>query len=192
MEKFLNIYTSLAITIYLAGFFAKNIITAKRTGQSIKTNSWKVNTLTINIGILYTLTYFCIFFKHHLLFDINIFDLFYIKIAGIAFMTVALITGIVTLITMKNSWRMGITTDQNTALIINGIFRFSRNPYFLSYFLIFLGVFLVFPTAIFLVFYIPFVIITHSLVLDEEKYLTKQHGESYMNYKNSAKRYLFF
>lgn len=190
MEKSLNLFIGISITIYLLGFFIKNIITSKRIGQPIKGKSRKVKSLIIIISILYVLSYISIFFTHHILYSIDIFDGTLVKIIGVVLVAGALLIGISTLITMSNSWRMGITEEQNTGLITNGLFRYCRNPYFLSYYLIFLGVFLVFPTVIFLLFYIPSAIITHTMVLDEEKFLRKLHGKQYLDYKNSVSRYI--
>ena len=45
--------------------------------------------------------------------------------------TTGFMLGILALIAMRNSWRVGIKYDQKTDLVISGIYRFSRNPYFL-------------------------------------------------------------
>ncbi len=190
METAFSIFAGIGITIYLLSFFVKNIVTAKRTGQSIKGKSWKVKVLIFIISTLYTLTYVCIFLKHDFLFNIGFLDSTALKVTGIVLIGVALVLGLSTLITMRNSWRMGITQKQNTELILNGFFRFSRNPYFLSYILIFAGVFFMFPTILFLVLYIPTVILIHLMILDEEEYLAKQHGESYLDYMKSVNRYI--
>jgi protein-S-isoprenylcysteine O-methyltransferase Ste14 len=139
--------------------------------------------------LLYLLTYFCIFFNPAHLIWINVLDLGSIKIVGFIFIALAFALGISTLITMKDSWRVGIRPDQKTDLIENGIFRFSRNPYFLSYNLMFLGIFLVFPTFVYLILYLIFIIIVHLMILDEEKHLVKQHEDVYIKYKNSVSRY---
>jgi protein-S-isoprenylcysteine O-methyltransferase Ste14 len=90
---------------------------------------------------------------------------------------------------MKDSWRVGIRPEQKTDLIVTGNFVFSRNPYFLSYDLMFLGIFLVFPTLVYLILYIIFVTIVHLMIKDEEKHLIQQHGDLYIKYKDSVNRY---
>jgi protein-S-isoprenylcysteine O-methyltransferase Ste14 len=50
--------------------------------------------------------------------------------------------------------------------------------------------FLEYPNLAFLVFSLTFVIVLHFLILDEEKYLLEQHGDTYKKYRDSVKRYL--
>lgn len=187
METFFDIFTGICVAIYMVGFFIKNFVTAKNTGQPVKANSWKVNVLTVNISLLYILTYISIVFNPEFL--IKLPDIFILKTAGAVLIFASLILGTATLVNMKNSWRMGITEKQNTELITIGLFRYSRNPYFLSYYMIFLGVFMIYPTLIFLLLYLPFTVLTHSMVLDEEKFLETQHGNRYSGYKNTVGRY---
>jgi protein-S-isoprenylcysteine O-methyltransferase Ste14 len=104
----------------------------------------------------------------------------------------ACIIGISTLITMKDSWRVGIRPDQKTDLITNGFFQFSRNPFFLSFDLMFFGIFLEFPNLVYLIFYLTFIIILHLIIMDEEKHLIEKHGDLYKNYKDSVNRYFSF
>lgn len=190
MEIAFKIITGICITLFLISFFIKNIVTAKKTGEPIKGKSLKVKVLILLIGALYTLSFICIFLKYNFLFRINFLDIPAIKITGMVLILISLIIGISTLFTMRNSWRMGITENQKTELVVKGFFKFSCNPYFLSYYLIFLGVFLAFPTLVFLIFYIPFASITHLMVLDEEQFLEAQHGKIYIDYKKSVNRYI--
>jgi protein-S-isoprenylcysteine O-methyltransferase Ste14 len=94
------------------------------------------------------------------------------------------------LVAMKNSWRVGIRYDQRTDLVTTGIYRFSRNPYFLSYNILVFGYILIFPCIILFVLYVALAIIFHSLILDEEKYLQSVHGDSYLDYKRKVNRYV--
>ncbi len=190
METAFSIFIGISITLYLISFFTKNFITAKKVGSSIKGKSWKVTILVVIISILYGLTYLSVFGQTGFLVPMNSMDLIGLKLIGVGMTVLALIIGISTLITMKNSWRMGITQNQDTELILNGTFRFSRNPYFVSYLMIFAGVFLVYPTFVFLLFFLPTILMIHLMILDEEKYLTNQHGKSYLEYKRSVNRYI--
>lgn len=190
MDNFLSVFVGISITIYLISFFTKNIITARRTGESVKAKSWKVQLLTFIVGILYLITCLSVFVNRDLLFTIEILNIIYIKVVGAIFIIIALIIGLSTLKGMRNSWRMGITKNQKTDLILDGFFRFCRNPYFLSYHLIFLGVFSIYPTIGFLIFYILFAILTHLLILDEEAFLLARHGKVYLDYKKKVNRYL--
>lgn len=192
MKIFTTVFVSAILTLYLMGFILKNIITVKQTKQSIKGKSVKVNLLIVTTSLLYLLTYASLILPDDFFLSINLLNIIYLKIFGLILITFAFLIGIPTLITMKNSWRVGIRPEQKTDLIIDGFFRFCRNPYFVSYILIFLGVLLVFPTFTYLLFYIPFVLIIHFMILDEEKHLFLQHGKLYLDYKQSVKRYGIF
>ena len=189
METFDKLFVGIVLAIYFLGFIIKNILTARRTMQSIKGKSIKVNLLIFNSTLLYIMAYVCVLLNPGYLIRVFILDISAIKIIGLILISIAFVVGIMTLIAMKDSWRVGIRPEQRTELIVNGVFRFSRNPYFLSYDLIFLGIFLVFPTFIYLIFYITFITIVHLMILDEEKHLTEQHGDLYLIYKNSVHRY---
>lgn len=189
MDTFAKIFIGVLLTIYLISFIVKNVITAKRTKQSIKGKSGKVNIMIFNSTLLYLLTYFCIFFNTDNLLWIKILDVGAVQITGLIFIALAFVLGISTLIAMKDSWRVGVIPDQKTELIINRAFMFSRNPYFLSYNLMFIGIFLVFPSLVYLFLCLTFILIVHLMILDEEKHLIKQHGDTYKNYMGSVNRY---
>ena len=190
MDTFEELFVGILLCVYFIGFMIKNVITVRRTKQAIKGKSNKVYLLIFNSTLLNILTYFSIFFNPDYLLWIKMLDLSAIKIMGMVIISLAFVLGISTLITMKDSWRVGIRPEQKTDLIINGLFKFSRNPYFLSYDLLFIGIFLVFPTLVYLIFCLTFIFILHLLIMDEEKYLIEQHGDSYKNYKDSVNRYL--
>jgi protein-S-isoprenylcysteine O-methyltransferase Ste14 len=192
MKIFIAVFIGTILSLYLIGFILKNIITVKQTKQSIKGKSVKVNLLIFTTSILYLITYTSLFLQNDYFINIRLLNVIYLKILGLILIAFAFFIGIPTLITMKNSWRVGIRPEQKTELVIDGFFRFCRNPYFLSYILMFLGIFLVFPTFIYLLFYIPFVVIIHFMILDEEKHLAQQHGKQYLDYKHRVKRYGIF
>ncbi len=186
METFAVLFIRILLSVFFIGFMIKNIITVRRTKQSVRGKSRKINLVIINSIILGIVA-----FTNHpdYFFWIKILDFSAIKITGLVIVSMACVLGISTLITMKDSWRVGIQPEQKTDLITNGFFKYSRNPFFLSFNLIFLGIFLEFPTLVYLIFYLSFIIILHLIIRDEEKHLMLQHGESYKNYKDSVNRY---
>lgn len=93
---------------------------------------------------------------------------------------------------LKESWRVGVHHDQKTDLIKNGIYAYTRNPYFLSYFIGFVCLFLVRPSVLIIFLIISTIIVFHILVLKEESYLMSIHGKEYEEYKNTTSRYLPF
>ena len=93
-------------------------------------------------------------------------------------------------ITMKNSWRAGIPESDKTELIQNGIYRWSRNPAFLGFDFMYIGVCLLFCNPLTIIFSLFAIVMLHLQILQEEKYLVGVFGEPYADYKNKVFRYL--
>jgi protein-S-isoprenylcysteine O-methyltransferase Ste14 len=91
---------------------------------------------------------------------------------------------------LKDSWRVGVSDDQKTELITNGIYAYCRNPYFLCYYLMFFGLFLVRPSLVLFMLVLATIAVFHRMVLKEEAYLHKKHGKAYEVYKQKTGRYI--
>ncbi len=162
------------------------ICIAKRLfkGKSLKlTISILVSTL-IYILILLRLT----FLKPDVLFEIELPAA--LSTIGFALVSIGFVLGILALVAMKNSWRVGIKYDQKTELVTTGIYRFSRNPYFLSYGILIFGYILIFASPVLIILYVILVMVFHRMILEEEKYLLAVHGAVYEKYKRKVGRYL--
>lgn len=80
----------------------------------------------------------------------------------------------------------GITT----AIVTQGIFKYSRNPIYVSFTLLYLGIMLLVNSLMGILFLLPLLIITQKGIVErEEKYLTKKFGEEYTNYKSQVRRW---
>ncbi len=97
---------------------------------------------------------------------------------------------LIAVITMKNSWRAGIPESDKTDLVQSGIYQWSRNPAFLGFDFMYLGICLLFCNPITIVFSLFAIIMLHLQILQEEKYLMDTFGKPYENYRNSVFRYL--
>lgn len=186
IDKF---YLGLILIFFILAFAVRNISTYLITKQSIKGKSLKLTmsllvSTTIYVLILLRLI---IFSSYWLEFDFS--NWLIIKYVGLTLVSVGFLLGILALVAMKGSWRVGIKYDQKTDLVTTGIYRFSRNPYFLSYGILILGYILVFPSIILMVLYLALVTIFHNMILEEEKYLESVHGGTYIDYKRRVKRY---
>lgn len=93
-------------------------------------------------------------------------------------------------ITMRDSWRAGLAQEDETKMITNGIYKFSRNPAFLGFDLVYLGILLMFFNWILFVFSMFAIIMLHIQILQEESYLLKVFGEEYAAYRSRVCRYL--
>jgi protein-S-isoprenylcysteine O-methyltransferase Ste14 len=72
---------------------------------------------------------------------------------------------------------------------IKGIYRVSRNPMYVAYFIYFLGCVLLTQSFILLVILLVFQISAHWIILSEERWCIKKFGEEYIGYMNKVRRY---
>ncbi len=118
-----------------------------------------------------------------------IFNSLFLKISGALVLILALVLLTVTLIHFKTSLRFGLNDKQPGKLITTGIFSISRNPFFLSLNLYFVGIALLLPSVFFIGFSVLVVISIHFFILKEEKFMRKVYGVEYENYKQQVRRY---
>lgn len=72
----------------------------------------------------------------------------------------------------------------------NGLYRISRNPMYMAYFIYFLGCVLLTHSWILFVLLIVFQISAHWIIVSEERWCIKKFGEEYMRYMNKVGRYI--
>ena len=93
-------------------------------------------------------------------------------------------------ITMRDSWRAGIPSEEKTELVSDGIYKYSRNPAFLGFDLMYVGILLAYFNFLLLPFTILTVVTLHLQILQEEKYLSDAFGREYEEYRGHTSRYL--
>lgn len=91
--------------------------------------------------------------------------------------------------TMRDSWRAGIAENDKTDMVANGIYRFSRNPAFLGFDLVYAGIALMFCNPVLIVASVFAGVMLHLQILQEEKYLPTVFGEVYETYYKQVSRY---
>lgn len=91
---------------------------------------------------------------------------------------------------MKDSWRAGIPDKDKTELVTTGIYRFSRNPAFLGFDLMYVGVLLLYGNLLTLGFSVFAIVMLHLQILQEERYLVNTFGAQYQEYCRHVFRYL--
>lgn len=96
----------------------------------------------------------------------------------------------VAVVTMRDSWRAGIAEEDNRVMITSGIYKISRNPAFLGFDCVYLGILILFFNWILLSFSVFAAVMLHLQILQEEKYLPVAFGEEYISYKKHVCRYL--
>ena len=113
-----------------------------------------------------------------------------IIITGLLILVFSLVWTAASQINMQASWRVGIDNKQKTALVTEGIFRFSRNPIYLGMIASFVGLFLITPNAFTLIILIVGNILIQIQVRLEEEFLYRMHGRPYLDYKKAVRRFI--
>lgn len=111
-----------------------------------------------------------------------------LRIAGIIIGIVAVLFFAAATITMKTSWRVGIP-EEKTALVTAGIYQWSRNPAFVGFDLLYVGICLMFFNIPLVLVSVWAVIMLHLQILQEEEHMEKMFGSEYVEYKKHTGRY---
>lgn len=72
----------------------------------------------------------------------------------------------------------------------SGLYRVSRNPMYIAYFVYFLGCVLLTCSWVLLALLIVFQISSHWIILSEERWCIQQFGNEYSEYMKKVRRYL--
>jgi protein-S-isoprenylcysteine O-methyltransferase Ste14 len=198
MDQFLRIFLPIYFIIYFGiAFVAKSIIVAKRIGKNplVLPNDDSAYGLiglyfksTLIFMFVYVLAYATVPTLYDNFLPILHLDSLTTKYIGLGLLAFALAWTIVAQGHMKNSWRIGIDTETKTQLITTGLFRHSRNPIFLGMILSLVGLFLTTPNAVTGIFLILGYVLIQIQIRLEEEFLTKEHGQEYLNYKQKVRR----
>ena len=108
--------------------------------------------------------------------------------AGIGFAAVLFFVASITV--MRNNWRAGFDENQDTRLVTAGVYRFSRNPAFVGFDLLYIGCAMMFPNVVNIAFAVIAVVSFHIQILGEENFLSRQFGKEYEDYRSGVRRYL--
>jgi protein-S-isoprenylcysteine O-methyltransferase Ste14 len=91
-------------------------------------------------------------------------------------------------------WRAGVSPlpwKQPARLVVDGPFRFSRNPVYVSLAIVYLGLSIALNTLwppAFLGF--ALIIVDRGIILQEERFLEKKFGAGYLSYKVRVRRWI--
>ena len=79
----------------------------------------------------------------------------------------------------------------SSALVLDGVYRFTRNPMYLGMAAIYAGIALIFDSAVSLLLGIPLIlIIQRTVIAREERYLTARFGDDYRRYMSQVRRWI--
>lgn len=96
---------------------------------------------------------------------------------------------VLSLYSMGKSLTFGLP-EKPVAFITRGLYRYSRNPVYVSMVIICIASCICFPDLLNVSFAAYGIVIHHSIIKGEETYLERKHGKEYVSYSNRVHRYL--
>jgi protein-S-isoprenylcysteine O-methyltransferase Ste14 len=79
---------------------------------------------------------------------------------------------------------------EQSGINTNGIYKISRNPMYIGYFIYFSSCVLLTHSMLLLISLFAFQISAHWIILSEERWCVNKFGTEYINYMNKVKRYI--
>lgn len=114
-----------------------------------------------------------------------------LRITGAAVSIVGTVIFIISVLTMRDSWRAGVSVNDKTELVTSGIYQISRNPAFLGFDLLYIGILLMFFNWVLCVASAFAILMYHLQIVNvEEEFLLTVFGDEYLKYKKKVCRYI--
>lgn len=115
----------------------------------------------------------------------------WLRTVGVIFAITGTFVFIIAVYTMKDNWRAGVSRTEKTKLVTSAIFKISRNPAFLGFDLIYIGILCIFFNVPLLLISIFSIVVLHlQIVLNEEPFLQETFGKEYFEYAKRVNRYI--
>lgn len=93
-------------------------------------------------------------------------------------------------LTMGASWRAGVSETDRTELVTSGIYQISRNPAFLGFDLVYLGIVLMFFNWVLFAASVFAGLMLHLQIVNvEEDFLIETFSQAYLDYRKQVNRY---
>lgn len=193
-EKMLfNIFGLILLAIFYGCYFIKMLIQKKQGIQTNQLGKGKMGTakyieISMQIcSLLLPLVEIISIFMPLSNFKLTLIT----RLLGLVFSTSGTVFFVISVITMKNSWRAGVSESEKTELVTNGIYKISRNPAFLGFDLVYIGFVMMFFNWLLVFLSVITIILFHLQITKvEEPFLIKVFGSDYEEYKKSVCRYL--
>ena len=128
-----------------------------------------------------------LFIKPLPIFEGSVFQL----LIGFLIVGLALVNFFYTYVTFSNNNEEIHPKTVTTQIFTGGTFKFSRNPVYLSFVMMLLGCGITFNSLWYIYFsIINIILLQYGIIVPEEKYLEKEFGKDYLDYKKSVRRWL--
>lgn len=115
----------------------------------------------------------------------------WMRIVGVCISIIGVVIFVTSVLTMRDSWRAGVSKEDKTELVTEGIYQISRNPAFLGFDLVYIGILIIFFNWILCVVSAFAMLMFHLQITNvEEEFLFATFGDTYLEYKKKVNRYL--
>ena len=122
--------------------------------------------------------------------NINFFNIpLYLSWIGTIIFVIGMIITLISFYNIGISNRFGIP-EEDTHLITKGIYRISRNPMYLGFYLTSIASCFYCPNPINIIFALIGILIHHKIVLAEENFLRQRFKDEWLRYIKNVRRYL--
>ena len=186
---FFQMIAIIILTSFYIFYFSKIIIQKK---QTIKTNQMGIGNKPAKVLLIERLmscaTVLTVVFELGSILFVKQFLANEIRVIGIVIGIIGVIFFALATITMKSSWRVGIP-EEKTSLVTNGIYKWSRNPAFVGFDLLYLSMCLMFFNILLVCVSVWAVVMLHLQILQEETHMYHMFGDEYATYKKQTLRY---
>lgn len=118
-------------------------------------------------------------------------DFKWLRVTGVTLGVLGVSIFAVSVLTMRDSWRAGVPKDERTELVTSGIYAYSRNPAFVGFDLIYIGILSMFFNWSLLIITLLAIVMLHLQIVNvEEKFLITTFGNDYSAYREKVCRYI--
>ena len=114
-----------------------------------------------------------------------------LRMTGVIITAFGVIAFTISVVQMKDNWRAGVQREEKTSLVTTGIYSISRNPAFLGFDMMYIGIlFSFFNWYLFIATGFALLFFHLQIVNVEEEFLIEEFGEEYLEYKKKVSRYI--
>jgi protein-S-isoprenylcysteine O-methyltransferase Ste14 len=110
---------------------------------------------------------------------------------GLTFVAIGLALGLLSIRRFRLAGTSVVPGEPATALVVEGPYRFTRNPIYTGFVLLYFGLAIILTSVWVLVLLMPVLIVLQRGVIErEEVYLERQFGDAYRKYRSRVPRWL--
>ena len=112
-----------------------------------------------------------------------------VQYIGVILIGGALLLMYIAQLQMRDSWRIGVDTENKIDLVDTGLFHYFRHPIYLFALLIGIGMILIIPTVLSIFIFILLYLALSIQARVEEEFMLQKFGDQYMSFMKTHRRF---